>query len=117
MVFNTSPLITLAKLNFLETVINYFDPIYAPPAVIKEISQKHDVVDNIVQSLIENGKIKVIKPEKLFVFSNKIHLGELETINLAKQLEAIAVLDDLVARKLAIIADVPIIGTIGILNI
>lgn len=41
-VFNTSPIIFLAKLGYLEFAFNLFDEIWIPQGVHQEITQKHD---------------------------------------------------------------------------
>lgn len=101
----------------MDNVIGFFGRIYIPSAVFEETLQKQDMASKEVQSLINGGKIKVLKCEKYFIFSTKIHKGELEAINLTKQLNGMVVLDDLVARKVARSEGIPLIGTLGILRV
>lgn len=58
-VFNSSPLIFLARLNFLERFVNSLDEFYLPKAVSDEIKAKQDEATEYIQCLIDDKKIEV----------------------------------------------------------
>ena len=80
LVFDTSPLIILAKLNILEKVVSFFEDVYIPTAVFEEALQKQNVASQKIQLLVNTGKIKVLACRNQFVFNTKIQRWELEVI-------------------------------------
>lgn len=113
-VSNSSPLIALAKIEKLDILLIY--DVVIPKAVFDEIT-KHK--KKYVKELYKWGKDKVIEVmnrkavEYLELIIDK---GEAETIALAEELNADAVLiDDLKARKIAKLRGLNITGSIGIL--
>ncbi|RJS82849.1 DUF3368 domain-containing protein [Methanophagales archaeon] len=112
-VSNSSPLIALAKIGKLNILR---DDIVIPKAVFDEITKPEK---EYVKELYEWGKDKIIevKNRKAVEYLElMIDGGEAETIVLAEELNADAVLiDDLKARKIATLRGLNIIGTIGVL--
>jgi len=112
-VSNSSPLIALAKIGKLNILR---DDIVIPKAVFDEITKPEK---EYVKELYEWGKDKIIevKNRKAVEYLELIiDGGEAETIVLAEELNADAVLiDDLKARKIATLRGLNIIGTIGVL--
>lgn len=112
-VSNSSPLIALAKIGMLD-IIKY--DIVIPKAVFDEITRPNR---QYAKELYKWGRDKTIEVknkkavEYLVLIINR---GEAETIALAEELNADAVLiDDLKARKIAKLRGLNIIGTIGVL--
>ncbi|MEH2413536.1 PIN domain-containing protein [Nostoc sp.] len=58
-VLNSSPLIFLAKLSYLNQFIEYPDDFYIPQSVAEEISAKSDPASQSIQTLINAGKLRV----------------------------------------------------------
>jgi hypothetical protein len=60
-VFNSSPLIFLARLGFIEEVIKYFenDSLYLPTIVADEIAVKSDQTNVSIKHLIESHHLDV----------------------------------------------------------
>ena len=58
-VLNSSPLIFLAKLDYLEQFIDYPYKFYIPQSVADEISAKSDFASQTVQTFIGSGVLKV----------------------------------------------------------
>ena len=112
-VFNSSPLIILAKLGLLEMITHIFNEIEIPKTVLEEIKIKKDKVYNAVDSLIENKKLHVEDVEKQF---SRLGLGESSAIFLALIKEKIVVLDDKKARRLARELKLDAIGTLSVLK-
>jgi len=112
-VANSSPLIALAKIEKMN-LLRY--DIVIPKAVFDEITKPKKKYG---KRLYEWGKDRVVEVknrravEYLEIISGK---GEAETIVLAEEINADAVLiDDLKARKIANLRGLKVIGTIGIL--
>lgn len=112
-VFNSSPLIILAKLGLLEMITHIFNKIEIPKTVLEEIKIKKDKVYNAVASLIESKKLHVEDVEKQF---SRLGIGESSAIFLALIKEKIVVLDDKKARRLARELKLDVIGTLSVLK-
>jgi uncharacterized protein len=119
-VFNSSPLIFLIKLNFLEIFLDTDAEFYIPDAVIQEIQAKNDDTYEIITDWIERGKFQVKKTglQPLLEHLNEnLGRGESEAICLSIELQANRViLDDLAARKTAINLGLNVKGTLAIIK-
>ncbi len=119
-VFNTSPIIFLYKLGYLNLARNLFDDIYIPTSVYTEIGEKRDDLKTLVEGFIKGGTFKQreIKLTNIFHGLNRrIGMGESEAIVLAIELEAdYVILDDFVARKEAVRLGLNVKGTLGIIR-
>ena len=119
-VINSSPLIFLAKLQFLELFLDSDDLFYIPPAVLEEIEAKSDEVSLAILPLIKAEKLQVLSTRLLFLV-NRLNLnlgrGESEAISLATELQAgFTILDDRAARKRAINLGLNVKGTLAIIK-
>jgi len=117
---NSSPLIFLVKLQFLELFLDSDDQFYIPPAVLEEIEAKSDEVSLAILPLIKAGKLQVVST-RLFSLVNRLNLnlgrGESEAISLATELQAdFTILDDRAARKMAINLGLNVKGTLAIIK-
>ena len=112
LVSNSSPLIALAKIEMLYVL----DEVVIPKVVFDEVTKPEK---EYAKELHEWGNDKVIevKNRKAVEYLEMlIDKGEAETVVLAEELNADAVLiDDLKARKIAKFRGLKVIGTIGIL--
>lgn len=119
-VFNTSPIIFLYKLGYLELARNLFDDIYIPTSVYTEIGEKDDDLKTFFKGFIKGGTFKQreIKLTNIFHGLNRrIGMGESEAIVLAIELEAdYVILDDFAARKEAVRLGLNVKGTLGIIR-
>jgi len=119
-VFNTSPLIFLTKLSYLEKALSLFDDIFVPEAVVEEIAARDDEVNSRINQLIVSSdfKIKQTSLKNLKnALSNKLGKGESEAIALAVELNVdFAILDDSSARKQALSLGLNVKGTLGIIK-
>ncbi|NMX21347.1 DUF3368 domain-containing protein [ANME-1 cluster archaeon GoMg4] len=113
-VSNSSPLITLAKIGMLDILRRH--ELVIPKAVFDEITKSKK---EYAKELYEWGKDKVIGVENkkaVEYLELMIDRGETETIVLAEEINADAVLiDDLKARRIANLRGLNVIGTIGVL--
>jgi len=119
-VFNTSPIIFLYKLGYLELARSLFDDIYIPTSVYTEIGEKEDDLKTLVEGFIKVGTFKQRKIKLTNIFhglNRRIGMGESEAIVLAIELEAdYVILDDFVARKEAVRLGLNVKGTLGIIR-
>ncbi|GAB4199036.1 MAG: DUF3368 domain-containing protein [Coleofasciculaceae cyanobacterium] len=119
-VFNSSPLIFLARLNLLEIFVNASDEFYLPEVVIEEIRAKQDEAREYIQRLIDDNKIEVRATNLISLASSlnvRLGKGESEAIALCTELQAdYVVLDDFAARKEAMRLGLNVRGTLAILR-
>jgi predicted nucleic acid-binding protein len=109
-VSNTSPIIFLAKIDYLEVFAACFNKVYIPEAVKLEL--------NTLKLPTAIEIITVSDLGKSFVNGalGNLHQGELEAMVLAQELKAdYVLLDDLLARRKAQRMEINVMGTIGIL--
>ncbi len=119
-VFNSSPLIFLSRLDFLELFLSYDYEFYVPEVVINEINAKQDEASNYVNRAIDNNRL-IIRQIKLLSLANSINerlgRGEAEAIALATELQSdYVILDDFAARKEAIRLGLNVKGTLAIIK-
>lgn len=115
-VTNTTPIISLLKLNKLEILRQLYQNIYIPVAVYNEVEAGKTTEYYKDLSKIDWIKIEKIKDENAVKYFLDLDLGEAEAIVLATELKAdLIVLDEKLGRYHAKHADLKITGTIGIL--
>ena len=120
-IFNSSPLINLAKADILDILFNLFEQIIIPEAVYNEVvlEGKNKEGTDKISELIEKNQItiKQVSNTPLVTALNKhLDLGEAEAITLTLDCKAnLLVLDEKEARNYALIYDISITGFIGIL--
>ena len=122
-VFDATPLIHLAKAGLAPLLTGLEGEKYTVPAVAEEVVGKKGRTDYpdaaISSSLIDDGVLKVKAPARRGVqtaarVNPDVHPGEAEVIALARELDAVAVIDDRVARDAARIQGVKVEGTYGV---
>lgn len=124
-VFDATPLIHLTKAGLTPLVVDLAGDKFTVPTVVDEVvgrmeEEEFEYPDaGIISSLIEEGVIRVRKPapkdvSRVARLHGDIHRGEAEVLALAKELEAIAVIDDRAARSAAKIQGVRLEGTYGV---
>ncbi|KAB8315576.1 DUF3368 domain-containing protein [Tolypothrix campylonemoides VB511288] len=119
-VFNSSPLIFLVRLGFLDSFVDSADEFYLPTFVVEEISAKSDEACQAMQVLIDSGKI-VTRATKLTLLANSLNmrlgLGESEAIALGIELPCdYIILDDSAARKEAVRLGLNVKGTLAVIK-
>ncbi|HEY9603714.1 MAG TPA: hypothetical protein V6C85_19010 [Allocoleopsis sp.] len=119
-VFNSSPLIFLARLNLLEAFVDESNEFYLPEFVIEEIKAKQDEASKYIQRLIDDHKIEVRAINLISLASSlnaRFGKGESEAIALCTELQAdYVVLDDFAARKEAMRLGLNVRGTLAIIR-
>ncbi len=98
---NSSPLITLARINHLFILESIFGQIYIPNSVFQETVLQSNVeiqTKNILQAI--DNYIFIVKPRTVYLFKRKLDFGEQGVINLAIDKQAdFLLMDDKKARK------------------
>jgi len=112
-VFNTSVLIVLAKLKYLNDVAALFKQVEVSRAVMKELSARKDEVYSRVKELVNRDVIKLEDVERDFPGLGR---GESSTIFVALVKGKVAVLDDRKARRLARDLGITVLGTLALLK-
>ena len=120
-VFNTSPLLFLEKLGYLEQSLTLFQTIIIPKSVLVEIFVKDDKIrQEIIKLKNRNDVIFGLETTlvKLYrALNERPGKGESEAISLAIEKNAdLVILDDFAARKIAIELGLEVKGTLGILK-
>lgn len=119
-VFNTSPLIFLSKLFYLEKTFALFDDMFIPETVVEEISTRDDEVKTLINKFIASSDVKVKSTslQNLYnALNKKLGKGESEAIALAVEINLdLAILDDSSARKQALNLGLNVKGTLGIIR-
>jgi predicted nucleic acid-binding protein len=119
-VFNTSPLIFLPRLELLEIFLSQPGEYFTPQAVFNEIQAKEDEISFSLKTIFANQKIE-IKPIQMSVLANslsqRLGRGESEAMTLALELNAdYIILDDFAARREASRLGLQVKGTLAIIK-
>lgn len=116
LVFNASPLIVLAKAGLLDRLLPLGDEVWIPESVANEISATKDPGDPASSWIAaQPSLIHPTTPISPFLMAWDLGLGESAVISLtATTNSAVAVLDDLAARRCAQAMGLRIIGTLGL---
>ena len=117
-VVDTSVLLALGKLGYLNLLGNLFDKLFVAQLVFEEISG--DETAALVLELSNTGLVEIktcSNHQLLNLLSSSLGKGEAETIVLALELKTdAALLDDLKARKTARKLNITVMGTIAVLK-
>ena len=117
-VCNTSPLILLAKIGRLDTLLRLYREPMIPEAVKVELSAKPSHENDHIKALLNEGKLKLrqVSEKTLAGISIDLGQGEREAIALALDEGAgLVILDDQGGRLVARNKGLLVTGTIGVL--
>ncbi|MFM6036661.1 MAG: DUF3368 domain-containing protein [Sphaerospermopsis kisseleviana] len=119
-VFNSSPLIFLSRLDFLDLFLTVEAEFLLPESVKEEISAKQDQSSIHINKLISENKLTLQKVQ-LVSLANRLNeflgIGESEAITLGVELQPdYIILDDFAARKEAIRLGLNVKGTLAIIR-
>lgn len=119
-VLNSSPLIFLAKLSYLNQFLESSDTFYIPQSVADEIRAKSDPASQTVQALISSGHLQVLVSNLTTLVNSlnqRLGKGESEAIALGIELNAdYVLLDDSTARREARRLGLKIRGTLAVIK-
>ena len=117
-VCNTSPLILLAKIGRLDTLIRLYSEPMIPKAVVDELSTKPGKENDQIQALLKKGTLQLRQVAEKILAELPIDLGrgEREAIALAMDTGAdLVILDDRQGRLVSRVKGLPVTGTVGVL--
>jgi predicted nucleic acid-binding protein len=119
-VFNSSPLIFLARLEWLEIFLDDPNDFYLPKSVANEIKIKTDRASQLLQRLIASDQLTESETRLTSLansFNQRLGLGESEAIALSIELNADhVILDDFAARREASRLGLNVKGTLAIVK-
>ena len=120
LVFNSTPLIYLAKVGLSKVLEDLKGEKVTSPEVKREVAdegKRKGVPDAVVLEKLFDGKVfQVVEPkDKEFLSrlmkTRGLHVTDAEVLALAKELDGLAVVDDEVARKTAKVYGIAYVGT------
>ena len=118
-VIDTSPLIALAVMDLLPVLRMIFNTVVVPTAVVRECLDdlSKPMADNIGEALTKRLLVEqsVTNRDYCELLAEILGLGEAETIALAKEKNAIALIDEGAGRKAAARENIDVIGSLSIL--
>jgi len=117
-IFNASPVILLGKIHQIHLIEAMSPAFRIPRAVVEEIGAgcSDDPAVKWLNGRSVVGHIVDAPPAPQFLTQWDLGAGETAVISLAlAETGAVAVLDDLAARKFALAFHVPLVGTLGLL--
>jgi uncharacterized protein len=115
-VSNTTPILSLLKVNKLHILKDLYHELYIPQEVYLEIEAGNDKEFYVDLTKIEWIKILKIQNEKSLLFFLDLDKGEAEAIVLANEIDAnLIILDETLGRFHANHIGLKVTGTIGIL--
>ncbi|WP_254446746.1 DUF3368 domain-containing protein [Dolichospermum sp. UHCC 0259] len=119
-VFNSSPLIFLSRLNFLDLFLTTESQFLLPESVKEEISAKQDKSSIHINTLIAENKLLVQKVQLVSLanrLNERLGIGESQAITLGIELQPdYIILDDFAARKEAIRLGLNVKGTLAVIR-
>ncbi|MBU1669121.1 DUF3368 domain-containing protein [bacterium] len=109
---DSSALIALSVVDKLELLEALYENLFVPQAVYDEVTQVGRPQSDKLTKFLQN-RVRVVD---LNLTKLGLGLGELEAITLYKELDAdVLLIDDNRAKKYAVLNDVKVIGSLGIL--
>lgn len=115
-VSNTTPILSLLKINKLELLKELYEKVIIPQAVYQEIEAGRDWVYYINLSKLDWIEIRPLKHPQALDYLFDLDRGEAEVLILAREISAdLVILDETLARRYAQMLDLTLTGTIGIL--
>jgi predicted nucleic acid-binding protein len=119
-VFDTSPIIFLTKLGYIEHALDLFESCFIPRAVKDELLEKKNTIASVFTGLEKSKTILIKQITHMHMFdglSTRLGNGESEAVTLAVEIDAdYIILDDHVARNEAKRIGLNVKGTLGIID-
>ena len=119
LVADSGPLIALARLDLLGLPARYFESVLVTPSVWAEVTRKPREEEAVrLSTAIEGNFFRVVPdPETLptALLRAGIDAGERGALALALEMNATLLVDDRLAKRLAVELGRPVIGTLGLL--
>ena len=114
-VVNTTPLIALAEIGELHLLKDLYSEIYIPHAVFEEIKSEPAYTE-VRNASVWIKQVSVDSEDNREMLSSRLHSGEVEVIQYARESKAdLVILDDQLARRTAKYLGLTITGTLGVI--
>ena len=117
-VADTSPLIALAKIQQLALLLSEFSSIHIPATVLNEATadlQRHDA--RLIQEFA--SQFFIVHDDANNEFCQQLRQildeGEIQALNLARDLNCAVLIDEQMGRKIAQSYQIPVVGILGLL--
>lgn len=117
-ILNSIPLIILSSIDKLNILKELYNEVYIPESVFREVTENQDsacakIIE--VPDWIHVERIENVEEKKMY--RAKLHNSEVEVIVMAQEAgkDALAVIDDKVAKKTAKYLGIQVTGTLGVL--
>lgn len=117
-VVNSTPLIVLSNIGYLELLKKMYKKIYIPESVFREITAKQDSACHAVKNHSDWILVKKIKDtNSKRMYQARLHDGEVEVMILAQEEPTadLVIIDDNAAKKTAKFLGLNVTGTLGVL--
>jgi len=117
-VCNTSPLILLAKIHRLDTLIHLYSELLIPKAVADEIDAKPGKENDQVQALLKKGTLQLRQVSEKILAELPIDLGQGERAAIALAIDSgadLVIIDDQQGRLVSRDKSLSVTGTVGVL--
>ncbi|TRU84787.1 MAG: DUF3368 domain-containing protein [Microcystis novacekii Mn_MB_F_20050700_S1] len=119
-VFNSSPLLFLSRLGFLEKFLDSDDNFYLPVTGQQEINAKQDQSSETLNKLIDQQKLTMLNIQLISLansLNERLGKGESDAITLGIELQTdYIILDDFAARKEAIRLGLNVKGILAVIR-
>lgn len=123
LILDSTPLIYLAKAGVLEFIRELPERVFISQEVYREVveegKKKGEVDALVVEGMVKKGtlKVKEIRKEHLLekLRDSPLHLADIETLSLAREVDGIAIIDEELGREIADIEEIENRGSIFIL--
>ena len=115
-IVNASPLISLAFIDQLDLLSRIFTRVVVPSEVAREVTKERKRKARELENWIAGKVVASTSKTLIELFSTTIDKGESEVLALYYEMpDAIAIIDEEKARKLASRQNIPHLGTLGVL--
>jgi hypothetical protein len=117
-VADTSPLIALAKLEQLGLLTQEFSTVHVPHTVLNEATRDMQRPDaQAIQAFVsQHAQLHKDSNDAFCVqLRNTLDEGEVQALNLARQLQCAVLIDEQLGRQVAHSYQIPVVGVLGVL--
>ncbi len=110
------PLIAFARLHHIGLLPQLFGRVLVTDIVFTECAGRSDFPESaLIQEAVTRKQLELCAAPDFSAFAQKIDAGEASAIAVAIEYGCGVLMDDKAGRRMAMNADVPVIGTVGVL--
>lgn len=113
---DAGPLIAFARLHHIGLLPQLFGRVLVTDIVFTECAGRSDFPESaLIQEAVTRKQLELCAAPDFSAFAQKIDAGEASAIAVAIEYGCGVLMDDKAGRRMAMNADVPVIGTVGVL--